>query len=73
MHPPLKHSLSTTFLMIPAFFSSVKLSNIEDDQVKEKVKEEKEEEFFNKLKFKVYWELLHDLTFYWALYVHYYI
>ena len=58
--------------MIPALFST-KFINNEDDQVKEKVKEEKEEEFFNKLKFKVYWELLHDLTFYWALYVHYYI
>ena len=41
MHPPLKHSLSTTFLMIPAFFSSVKFINKEDGQVKEKVKEKK--------------------------------
>jgi len=40
--------------MIPAFFSSVKLINKEDDQVKEKVKEKKEEGFFNNLKFKVY-------------------
>ena len=54
MHPPLKHSLSTTFLMIPAFFSSVKLSNIEDDQVKEKGQRGRGGGFFNKLKFKVY-------------------
>ena len=56
MHPPLKilSSLSTTFLMIPAFFYSVKLVNNEDDQVKKKVKEEEEEGFFNKLKFKIY-------------------
>ena len=35
---PLKiqSSLSTTFLMIPAFFSSVKLTNNEGEQVKEK-------------------------------------
>ena len=65
--------LSTTFLMISAFFSTVKLINNEDDQVKEKVKEGKEEGFFNKLEFKVYWELLHGHTFYQALYVHYYI
>ena len=38
MHPPLKilSSLSTTFLMIPALFSPVKLINNEGDQVKEK-------------------------------------
>ena len=35
--------------MISAFFSSVKLINNEDDQVKEKVKEQEEEGFFNKL------------------------
>ena len=46
--------LSTMFLMISAFFSSVKLINNEDDQVKEKVKEQEEEGFFNKLEFKVY-------------------
>ena len=40
--------------MIPAFFSSVKLINKEDDQVKEKGQEEEEEGFFNKLKFKIY-------------------
>ena len=34
--------------MISAFFSSVKLINNEDDQVKEKFKKE-EEGFFNKL------------------------
>ena len=49
MHPPLKHSLSTTFLMIPAFVSSVNLISNED-----KVKMEEEVGFFNKLKFKVY-------------------
>ena len=55
MHPPLKilSSLSTTFLMIPAFFFSVKLVNNEDDQVKEKGQKE-EEGLFNKLKFKDY-------------------
>ena len=38
MHPPLKiqSSLSTTLLTIPAFFSSVKLTNNEGEQVKEK-------------------------------------
>ena len=50
--------------MIPAFFSSVKLINNKDNQVKVKVKEEEEEGFFNKLKFKAYWELLHGHTFY---------
>ena len=66
MHPPLKilSFLSTAFLMIPAFFSSVKLINNEDDQVKEKWKEEEKEGFFNKLEFKVYWELVHGHTFY---------
>ena len=55
MHPPLKFSfISTVFLMISAFFSSVKLINNEDDEGKEKVKEEEEEGFFNKLEFKVY-------------------
>ena len=52
MHPPLKHTLSTTFLMIPAFFSSVKLINIEDDQVKKKAKEEEEEGFSISLNLK---------------------
>ena len=53
---PLKilSSLSTTFLMISALFSSVKLINNEDDEGKEKVKEEEEEGFFSKLEFKVY-------------------
>ena len=41
--------LSTTFLMISAFFSSVKLINNKDDQVKEKLKKEEKEGFFNKL------------------------
>ena len=40
--------------MISAFFSSVKLINNEDDQVKEKFKDEEDEGFFNKLEFKVY-------------------
>ena len=54
--PPLKilSSLYTTFLMISALFSSVKLINNEDDEGKEQVKEEEEEGFFNKLEFKVY-------------------
>ena len=55
MHPPLKFYLfSTTFSMISTFFSSVKLINNEDDQVKEKFKDEEDEGFFNKLEFKVY-------------------
>ena len=72
---PLKilSSLSTTLLTIPAFFSSVKLINNEGEQVKEKGQRGRKEGLFNKLKFKVYWELLPGLTFYWALYVHYYI
>ena len=49
--------------MIPALFSTVKLINNEDSQAKEKVKEEEEEGLFNKLKFKVYWELLYGHTF----------
>ena len=56
--------LSTTFLMISAFFSSVKLINSKDDQVKEKLKKEEKEGFFNKLECKVFWELLHGQTFY---------
>ena len=65
MYPPLKFYLfSTTFSMIPAIFSSVKHINNEDDQVKEKFKNEEDEGFFNKLEFKVYWELLHGHTCY---------
>ena len=53
MHPPLKFSfISTVFLMISAFFSSVKRINNKDDQVKEKFKKEEDEGFFNKLEFK---------------------
>ena len=57
-------SVFTTFLMIAAFFSSVKLINSEDDQVKEKSQRGRRRGLFNKLKFKVYWELLHGHTFY---------
>ena len=53
---PLKilSSLSTTFLMIPAFFASVKLINNEGEQVKEKGQRGRRGEIFNKLKFKAY-------------------
>ena len=53
---PLKilSSLSTTFLMILAFYSPVNLINNEGEQVKEKGQRGRRGGIFNKLKFKVY-------------------